>query len=40
MMQINLKFCAPFKIKKREGLYNFKKPVFDFFLYYIQERTV
>ena len=33
---INLKFCAPFKIniQKREGLSNFKKPVFDFSLLY------
>ena len=32
----NLKFCAPFKIdiQKREGLYNFEKPFFDFSVLY------
>ena len=32
----NLKLCAPFKIsmRKRHGLSNFKKPVFDFSLLY------
>ena len=36
MKLINLKFCAPIKIniQKREGLSNFKKPVFDFSLLY------
>ena len=36
MKPINLKFSAPFKIniQKREGLSNFKKPVFDFSLLY------